>query len=202
MDPRIERSQAALRHALLDLIKEKDYDAIGIQEIADRADTSRVTFYRHYANKEELLMDFLTVVYEDFSRKLDAEGPWNTMDFTRDPPSTHLFRFVQQDRLLYKRLVTGPMAPMLEQRMREHVVERINTFNEVMTVVEANFVASAVIGNLKWWLVSDSDYTPDAMAKMTHWLSVSGVQGMRGNMGRVNMPDADMRSGTIYADGA
>ena len=200
MDPRIERSQAALRDALLDLIKERDYDDISIQEIADRADTSRVTFYRHYANKEELLIDFLATVYQEFSIQLDAEGPWNNLDFNREPPGTRLFRFAQEDRLLYKRLVGGPMGPLLEMRMRGYIVERIMIFAEVMTDVEANFIASAVIGNLKWWLMTDSPYPPEAMAKMTHWLSISAVQSMRGNGERLSMPNAETRKGTIYED--
>src|SRR5215216_6296836 len=57
MDRRIQRTRKALRTALLELIKEKGYDAISIEEITDRANLGRATFYLHYKDKEELLLE-------------------------------------------------------------------------------------------------------------------------------------------------
>jgi len=54
-DRRIQRTQQLLEAALLSLIKEKDFDAISVQEIIDRANVGRATFYAHYDNKEDLL---------------------------------------------------------------------------------------------------------------------------------------------------
>ena len=53
-DRRIQRTRQSLRTALLTLIKEKGYDAISIEEITERANVGRATFYLHYKNKEDL----------------------------------------------------------------------------------------------------------------------------------------------------
>jgi AcrR family transcriptional regulator len=47
-DLRTRRTRLALRNALLDLIQTKGFDAIVVQDIADRAMINRVTFYKHY----------------------------------------------------------------------------------------------------------------------------------------------------------
>ena len=55
-DRRIERSQQLLRSALLSLIQEKGFEALTVQEIIDRANVGRATFYAHFENKEDLLL--------------------------------------------------------------------------------------------------------------------------------------------------
>ena len=54
-DRRVRRTRHRLKEALLELIDERDYDAITIQEITDRADVGRSTFYSHFGSKEDLL---------------------------------------------------------------------------------------------------------------------------------------------------
>jgi AcrR family transcriptional regulator len=54
-DLRTRRTRQALRSALLALIEEKGFDAIIVQDIADRAMINRVTFYKHYRDKYDLL---------------------------------------------------------------------------------------------------------------------------------------------------
>lgn len=55
-DRRSARTRRQLREALLELVVEKDYDKITIQEIVDRADVGRTTFYAHFQTKDELLV--------------------------------------------------------------------------------------------------------------------------------------------------
>lgn len=56
VDRRVERSQNLLREALRSLVSEKDYDQIAVQEIIDRANIGRSTFYTHFRGKDELLL--------------------------------------------------------------------------------------------------------------------------------------------------
>ena len=47
-DPRIFRTRQFLRDALIDLIREKGFDIVQVQEITERAKLNRPTFYLHY----------------------------------------------------------------------------------------------------------------------------------------------------------
>src|SRR5260370_21298608 len=55
-DRRIQKTQNLLRDALVSLIHEKNYDAIVVKEILDRANVGRSTFYMHFRDKDELLV--------------------------------------------------------------------------------------------------------------------------------------------------
>jgi len=55
-DRRTQKTKKFLAEALRDLILEKGYDAVTIQDIIDRANVGRSTFYAHYESKEQLLV--------------------------------------------------------------------------------------------------------------------------------------------------
>ena len=54
VDRRIRRTQKSLHEALISLVLEKSYDSITVQEILDRADIGRSTFYAHFDGKDKL----------------------------------------------------------------------------------------------------------------------------------------------------
>src|SRR6266516_2886157 len=55
-DRRVQRTQQLLRNALFSLIQEKGFESLSVQDIIDRADVGRTTFYAHFDNKEDLLL--------------------------------------------------------------------------------------------------------------------------------------------------
>ncbi len=55
-DRRIRRTCKSLHEALISLLLEKNYDEITVQEILDRTDVGRSTFYAHFEGKDELLV--------------------------------------------------------------------------------------------------------------------------------------------------
>jgi AcrR family transcriptional regulator len=54
-DPRIVRTRKLLQQALVNLMKEKPFDNISVQDIAEAATINRATFYDHYPDKFALL---------------------------------------------------------------------------------------------------------------------------------------------------
>lgn len=48
LDRRVRRTRRALQDSLTSLILEKGYDAVTVEDITDRADLGRTTFYLHY----------------------------------------------------------------------------------------------------------------------------------------------------------
>src|SRR5919109_3403628 len=58
-DPRVRRTRRILQEALVSLILEKEYSAISIKDLTDRAEVAYITFFRHYNGIDELLMEVL-----------------------------------------------------------------------------------------------------------------------------------------------
>lgn len=63
-DARTEKTKKALKSALLELLSEKEFDRIGMSELAERAGVSRSTLYQHYSNLQ-ILFDELTIDFHE-----------------------------------------------------------------------------------------------------------------------------------------
>ncbi|UWZ36350.1 TetR family transcriptional regulator [Dactylosporangium roseum] len=56
-DRRSLRTRQMLMGAMVDLMRSKRYDSITVQEITDQANIGRSTFYAHFTDKDDLLVD-------------------------------------------------------------------------------------------------------------------------------------------------
>lgn len=69
-DRRVRRTRAALRKALVELVLDKGFQAVTVEEITERADIGRATFYAHYRDKEDLLVGIVRDLAQDRERLL------------------------------------------------------------------------------------------------------------------------------------
>ncbi|MCK4727276.1 MAG: TetR/AcrR family transcriptional regulator, partial [Anaerolineales bacterium] len=69
-DRRVQRTRQLLRDALVSLILEKGYQKITIQDIIDRANVGRSTFYSHYRDKDDLLLSGFDELAHDLHRHM------------------------------------------------------------------------------------------------------------------------------------
>jgi len=65
-DRRVERTRELLQKALIELTRERGYEAITIQDIADRANAGRTSFYLHYRSKDDLFMSCHESIVSEF----------------------------------------------------------------------------------------------------------------------------------------
>lgn len=74
-DPRIVRTKAALREALISLMEERGFDGFTVNDLCQRAGLNRGTFYNHFEDKDDLLQTFENEVLQDldvFREKISA----------------------------------------------------------------------------------------------------------------------------------
>ncbi|MDF2925125.1 MAG: TetR family transcriptional regulator [Paenibacillaceae bacterium] len=64
-DPRVKRTRRLLQHAFMELLGQKSFEAITIQDITERAELNRATFYSHFQDKYELLELTLSTMFND-----------------------------------------------------------------------------------------------------------------------------------------
>ncbi|MEO8606401.1 MAG: TetR family transcriptional regulator [Chloroflexota bacterium] len=80
LDPRAKRTLKVLRTAMMELLEEQEFSKITVQDITERAEVNRATFYDHFVDKYELMND---LVRQDFQSRVDSKLPDNP-SFTLD----------------------------------------------------------------------------------------------------------------------
>src|SRR4026209_397202 len=100
-DARVRRTRDALGDALVALMQEKPFDTITVQDVLDRADVSRSTFYTHYSDKDDLLMSDAEEFFVALSMGLSAHGDKSDRVF----PVQEFFTHLSDVQPFYKALV-------------------------------------------------------------------------------------------------
>lgn len=187
-DRRVQRTRQLLKDALMELILEKGYDAITIQDITDRANLARATFYLHYQDKEDLLVKSLEAVFEDLLSQMPPPGQWPLSDsgpiavaFNHTAENADLYRIIlsRQGRTTIPRRIRSYMAGYAEQFIEDYLAET-GTLPLVPVDVLANYIAGSLLALAAWWLESGMPYTPEEMVQMYHRLVVLGVSRVMG----------------------
>lgn len=113
LDRRVQKTRKLLQDALIELVAEKGYESVTIQEILDQANVGRSTFYAHFQDKEQLLhsiLDRLDELFEQHKKQiLDAAknvGNADNRNLTLGlSPTLSLFQFVGQNHRFFKAML-------------------------------------------------------------------------------------------------
>lgn len=191
-DRRVRRSQRMLHEALRSLIVEKGYDRVTVQDVIDRADVGRATFYAHFRDKDDLLMSGLEEMRQSLQQQL-ATFPRTRGDrlgdglgFTRV-----LFDHAEGHRRDYRALVGSRIGGLiltsvqkeLTSLIRAHLDETVarRRVKPVVPVeIITHYVVSALLSLLTWWLDNDLPYTGEQMAQMFERLTRPAVASALG----------------------
>ncbi len=179
-DRRSQRTYQLVNTALMQLLLEKSYESITVQDILDRANIGRSTFYAHYFDKADVLESLAQQMLEGFSQQVQqAEAGRGIV------PSLALFRHVRQHHRLFQVLLKGQGEEVL-WKAGQAILSR--TIEETLTTlcvgkpapgmplsVVAQYLAGAFLNLLKWWLSAEMPYSPEQMDAMFQQLALPGV---------------------------
>jgi len=176
-DRRSQRTRHLLGAALVELIREKDYGTITVNDIIERANVGRSTFYAHYRDKDALFVGELDRVIEILSQRIPGQ---EEIPFF---PSLGLFRHVGEEFELYKSLLWTPGIDLLIKHLQKSISQRVeqglqNSGRkfEIPHPVLASFIAGSFLTLLKWWLENKMIYSAEQMDETFRKLALSGVE--------------------------
>jgi AcrR family transcriptional regulator len=163
-------------------MQEKRYDKITVQDIIDRADVGRSTFYAHYLDKEDLLTGQFVEALDFFSQHLQM-GASNS-----DPHMSvkAMFRHVQEFQPTYDAMLWGRGIELIYQEGQAFLSKRIEADLVAMqeagkqpsvpTVILATHIASTLVMLLRWWVENKMPYSIERMDEIFHQLVMPSVQ--------------------------
>ncbi len=181
-DRRYLRSRQLLSAALIELLQEKRYIDITVQDIIARANVGRSTFYAHYQDKEDLLISSLETTLENLIHPIDdgqsGQAALSTLEF---------FRHVQAHQDLYRAMLAGRGIDLLFGKGLAMISQKIEGHLEnsplkgrdpsVPIPVVANFLAGSFLTLLKWWIDHKLPYSPEQMEAIYQQLVMPGTLG-------------------------
>lgn len=195
-DRRVRRTRRALRKALSDLMEEKGYDQVTIEELTERADIGRTTFYLHYSAKQDLLLEQFGEMIDQLVAQLSQtplsawgqEGDIRSVDDYPNRPICMIFQHAADNKDLYQIVLRGEGVDQASERLQVIMTNAVNTFlshklgqqDEQIALkipidLFGNYFAGAILGVIKWWLEADMPYSSEKMEEIFFQLFLPGA---------------------------
>jgi AcrR family transcriptional regulator len=184
-DRRVRRTRQLLREALMELTLECGYDRITVQDILDRADVGRSTFYAHYRDKDDLLVSEFEAMHPNWQADPGATGTAPTGPVDLLEPLRMAFRDAGANRRQFKamlgrqgsetirRLLPEPVSNIVREHLRTQFPDWHGDQQKLDAAVQ--FIVAGFLGTLTWWLDTDSTCSADELFETCRQLTVNGA---------------------------
>lgn len=179
---RVRRTQKLLRDALIELIEERNFEALTIGELTERAMVSRAAFYRNYQDKYDLVEQ---IFEEAMSDLLNAVG-----ELGREHPAevwVKFFEHIAEYDRLYRALLGKKGSPWFVRKMRASLTDlikesghsphkqtasdrHIHLFSDELV---PDLVSTMFVEAITWWLEQGKPSTPREIATRSALLAAA-----------------------------
>ncbi|MCE1255287.1 MAG: TetR/AcrR family transcriptional regulator [Anaerolineae bacterium] len=158
-------------NTFIDLLAEKGFEKITINDISERANINRGTVYLHYVDKFDLLDKCVETYIE-----LLINHCVNRTDTNLNPNAFQsIFEFLEKNFTIYKLLLnnegfgnfSGRLYVIVAQTVTEVIDLNSENNNAFSNAVTTHFLTSGFIGVLKWWI---NDSMPCSVQEITEHL--------------------------------
>lgn len=184
MDRRQQKTRTAIFEALSSLLAEKSYNRISVQEIIDRANIGRSTFYAHFETKDALLHELCSNLFHHvFSESLITEG---THDFSwakNDPCAavTHILYHLRDSKQDIAGILRCESGELFLQFFRQYVNDLL--IGQMLDGVDlarlsvpyeflVNHISGSFVNMIQWWIGCGMKQSPEELAQ--YFMAVMG----------------------------
>lgn len=168
VDRRILKTQEALKTAVIELMTEKNFDDITIQDLSDKANVSRGTIYLHYMDKYDLLDKLIETHINELRDRCEAAAE---LDFVTG--SLIWTEYFESNYSFFSVMLASKGAPFFRSRFLKFLIEEFK--DEVNNTKGKNeglnkdlvvqFVASSYVGVVEWWFTNERPVTHQVLAE-------------------------------------
>jgi AcrR family transcriptional regulator len=154
LDPRVRRTRNLILQSLHDLLAEKSFDSISVQDVTDKAQINRATFYAHFEDKYALL-DYW--VQQQFRQEIESR----VLDACHYTPDNLRILILTVCEFLSKVRTDCVQSqrqfePMIERQVKNQVYELLNVWlgkmnTTVSTEIPATVATWAIYGLASHW---------------------------------------------------
>lgn len=172
MDLRVLKTQKLIRDSFIELIGEKGFAGITINDISNRAQINRSTFYLHYTDKYELLDKTVDEALVKLFALVAPEAHIKERNLEFDSFTQNIqmiLKTIADDALFYKTMLGDNGMPDIRKKMANILKQKLGqSFHEQALIPKDLFLellSSLYMGAITWWLSNDMAYSPAYMAE-------------------------------------
>ena len=177
MDKRTEKTLDSIYEAFTYLVNNKDYDDITIQDILDKSNVGRSTFYCHFKTKNDLLLKISQDIFDHvFSHSLQEE---KSHDFSKDNffdykhLITHILYHIKDEKELIKGILLSKGNNLFLDEFKKHLYKFSNQYynnypynnNIIPLELKKALLVDNFIVILKYWIDDDFNETPEKLTE-------------------------------------
>lgn len=170
VDRRIQKTKKALTEALINLILDKGYEEVTVQDIIDKANVGRSTFYIHYESKEQLLLDgHRNLNIDVFFEENDKEKVSDAINFT------NLFQHISEMQPLAKAMFGKKSGALMTDFFKNNISMHIrmkyiqqfkkNTLDQKTLSYLADACGAMIVSLIVSWLEDNMPFSAIDMAR-------------------------------------
>ncbi len=173
MDRRQQKTRAAIFSAFTDLLAEKSYSKITVQEIIDAANVGRTTFYAHFETKDDLLKALCEELFGHIiGSAMDCTHTHGLYSDGSAPESVfcHLLQHLQENDKNIIALLSCESSEMFLRFFKDSLNELvrsqfINQNRKTNTDIPEDFLINHISGSfvemVLWWIKGHRKQTPE-----------------------------------------
>jgi len=182
-DRRVARTQGALRDALVALILERGWDETSVQDVCDRANVGRSTFYAHFANKEKLLISGFGELRQALraQARIPSEPRAPDLGFARG-----LIEHAYENQRLFRAVIGKRSGLVVQRHFRQLLIELVEDdltaggISGSRREAAAHYIAGALFELLTWWVDSRNPIAPHEQEAIFRELTTPVFGALRG----------------------
>lgn len=157
-----EQSRQLLVDALFTLLADNHYGEITVTDLTTQAQLARRTFYRSFANKDELLAFYGHRLWQQYQTARQAQVPASA-DLTAT--ITFFFQFWWSERARLRLLIRQDLFTGLLARAHVHLTPQdLGITNEMTPTYLPNFLLGGLWTTLNTWLAQTDPESPTMVA--------------------------------------
>lgn len=171
-----QKTRNAIFNAFIELLSAKNYNRITVQEIIDKADVGRSTFYSHFETKDDLIKEYCTELFEHiFSKNMELEC-YEKFSKNDDLESliTHILYHLQQSEKNIRKILVCESSDIFIMYFKEYILKLVD--GQIISKIEnnnknlpenflKNHIVTSLIETIKWWMINKMEEKPEIIAK-------------------------------------
>lgn len=180
-DPRVIRTKQLIIDSFLILLLEKDFQAISIKDITDRATVNRSTFYRHFTDKYALLD---VIVCQMIDKKI-MQSSKRHIGLNEETLPSVIYSFCDLVESLQNSFGRNyqTIIGLTEKKIKEFLIEVVlpyfHSSDEEKNYLNAMMFVTSVYSAACAWATEESELSRELFAQTIAPFVLGAIEGVR-----------------------